>query len=303
MFNCLVTAGAGGWDGTPYVYGVGRVFEYTSDALKERFGGLDGDALKELTSLPTLFAYEREVEEDARVGWISRVLTKDRDVRVEYVIDPTFPVISAASLAQLEWELDIGNWEMNRTHWAVKDVDLIPILVEARLVTKAQVVALPAARRSRYGMPPPIVPVPIQPTVFRIPETGQEQDLVSVMMPFQPAFQEVYRSLQKVCDQIGLRCLNANEIWNENEIIQEIFSLIYKSKVVICDFSERNSNVFYEAGIAHTLGRSVIPIVQNAEHVPFDLRHYRHIQYLNNVQGLEDLRAQISPRLQTLVQR
>lgn len=302
MFNLLVTAGKGMWDGTPYNYGRGRVFEYTSDALMERFGGLEGDALTELIALPALFAYEQWVE-DARIGWVTRVLKRGNEVRVEYVFEPALPAIPVAGFAQLEWELNIENWEMNRTHWAVKDVDFSPILVEADLVTEDQLRALPADRHVRLGMPPPVAPVPVQPTVFRMPEREQEPNLVSVMMPFQPAFEGVYHSLQQVCGDLGLRCFNANEVWDENEVIQDIFSLIYRSKVVVCDFSTRNPNVFYEAGIAHTLGRSVIPIVQNSEHIPFDLRHHRYIQYQNNDQGWEVLRAQIAPRLQTLVQR
>lgn len=291
------------WDGTPYTYGRARVFEHTSDALRERFGGLEGDALTELIALPALFAYEQWVEEDARIGWITCVLKRSNEVRVEYVFEPALPAIPVAGFAQLEWELKIGNWEMNRTHWAVKDVDLFPILVEADLVTEDQLRALSTDRQARLGAPPPVAPVPVQPTVFRMPEGVQEPDLVSVMMPFQPAFDGIYQSLQQVCGELGLRCFNANEVWDENEVIQDIFSLIYRSKVVICDFSTRNPNVFYEAGIAHTLGRPVIPIVQNSEHIPFDLRHHRYIEYQNNDQGWEVLRAQIAPRLQTLVQR
>lgn len=303
MFNLLMTAGEGNWDGAPYEYGLERVFEYTSDAIRERFTGLDGDTLNELIALPALFAYEKQVEGDARIGWITRVLKRGRKVRIEYAFEPTLPTIPAASFAELVWELDIGEWEMNRTHWAVKDVDLFPILIEAGLVTTDQVNALPMNRQAIPDIPQPVAPVPVQPTVFRIPEGEQEPDLVSVMMPFQPDFRSVYHSIQRVCRDLGIRCLNANEVWNENEIIQEIFSLIYRSKVVVCDFSERNPNVFYEAGIAHTLGRQMIPIVQYADHAPFDLRHHRYIKYLNNDEGLETLRTQIAPRLQTLIRR
>ena len=51
----------------------------------------------------------------------------------------------------------------------------------------------------------------------------------------------------------------------------------FKSRIVICDFSERNPNVFYEVGIAHTLGKHVIPITQTPNDVPFDLQHPRYI--------------------------
>ena len=46
-------------------------------------------------------------------------------VRVEYEILPLDPFINSAQLQELELALDISDWEMNRTHWAVKDVDLV----------------------------------------------------------------------------------------------------------------------------------------------------------------------------------
>ena len=58
--------------------------------------------------------------------------------------------------------------------------------------------------------------------------------------------------------------------------------------------------MFYEAGIAHTLGKSVVPIAQNDHDVPFDLRHHRYIRYLNNGEGLTSLSQALLPRLRTL---
>ncbi|WP_217989549.1 hypothetical protein [Sphingomonas lenta] len=78
-------------------------------------------------------------------------------------------------------------------------------------------------------------------------------------------------------------------------------SLIDRSRVVICDCTGRNPNVFYEAGIAHTLGREVILITQNGQDIPFDLRHLRYIPYLNNGEGRGSLAAAIQARVQTIV--
>jgi hypothetical protein len=50
---------------------------------------------------------------------------------------------------------------------------------------------------------------------------------------------------------------------------------------------------FYETGIAHTLGRPVVPITQNAEDVPFDLHHHRYQRYLANGEGLQELTARL----------
>ena len=78
-------------------------------------------------------------------------------------------------------------------------------------------------------------------------------------------------------------------------------SLIDRSRVVICDCTGRNPNVFYEIGIAHTLGREVISITQNPEDIPFDLRHLRYVHYLNNAEGRQALCAALEARLNTVL--
>jgi hypothetical protein len=72
--------------------------------------------------------------------------------------------------------------------------------------------------------------------------------------------------------------------------------------VVICDCTDRNPNVFYEIGIAHALAREVILITQAKADIPFDLRHLRFLEYLNNGEGLAALRARLEPRLIELAQ-
>ena len=59
--------------------------------------------------------------------------------------------------------------------------------------------------------------------------------------------------------------------------------------------------MFYEAGIAHTLGKHVIPITQDANDVPFDLKHHRFIKYEISREGYLDLRSKIAARIQTLL--
>jgi hypothetical protein len=70
---------------------------------------------------------------------------------------------------------------------------------------------------------------------------------------------------------------------------------------VVCDCTARNPNVFYEAGIAHTLGREVILITQSEHDIPFDLRHLRYIRYLNNVEGRTALTQALKLRMQHII--
>jgi hypothetical protein len=83
--------------------------------------------------------------------------------------------------------------------------------------------------------------------------------------------------------------------------MQDVVSLIDRSRVVICDCTGRNPNVFYEIGIAHTLGREVILISQSQEDIPFDLRHLRYVSYLNNGEGRKELQRPVEARLANLV--
>jgi hypothetical protein len=139
------------------------------------------------------------------------------------------------------------------------------------------------------------------PAVFAVPNGQPDSKLVSVMMPFDLAFANVYKGIREVADYIGLACKRADDIWEHSAVIQDVFSLIFRSQIVVCEFTGRNPNVFYEAGIAHTLGKHVVPITQNADDIPFDLRHHRYVRYLNNAEGLLALQQALQDRFEYLI--
>lgn len=139
-----------------------------------------------------------------------------------------------------------------------------------------------------------------KPTVFETPDVAPEADLISVMMPFSPQFGEVYKTIQSAASSAGFRCQRADDIWQHSVLIQDVFSLIFRSYIVVCDFTGKNPNVFYEAGVAHTLGKHVVPITQSEADIPFDLRHHRFVPYLNNGEGLIALGDALLKRFRTL---
>lgn len=131
--------------------------------------------------------------------------------------------------------------------------------------------------------------------------TTPRNDIIGVMMPFQSPFKPVYEAIQRACGQTPLPAKRADEVWNNSTVISDILELINHSAVVICDLTGRNENVFYELGIAHAWGKTVIPITQSAADVPFDLRHHRYLQYLNNGEGLAAMERDLASRLTGLV--
>jgi hypothetical protein len=278
MYNLLVKYA--GWSGQRDRMGADRMFEHTEPSVKERYyvGGQANYA--SLVGLPTLFLAESDEcpdEQIVRLGSITHVRSAGRELSIEYVYDPPISGLTNATLRELADELQIDDWEFSRTHWAVKDVDLCRVLLRE------------------------VQPRPRRPRVFSIADPEKiEPTLVAVMMPFQASFDQVYNSIQQAAEGSGLRCRRADEIWENPAIIQDIVSLIDRAQVVVCDCTGRNPNVFYEIGIAHALGREVILITQVESDVPFDLRHLRFVQYLNNGEGLEALRQRLAPRLADL---
>jgi hypothetical protein len=139
------------------------------------------------------------------------------------------------------------------------------------------------------------------PSVFKIPKKPTNSKLISVMMPFSPAYRGTYEAIKRVADHMGLECLRADDIWENSTFIQDIFDLIFCSRIVIVDFSERNPNVMYETGIAHTLGKVVIPITQSLNDIPSDLGHHRALKYLPNDEGYRNLSNELYKRIKTII--
>ena len=136
--------------------------------------------------------------------------------------------------------------------------------------------------------------------VFHVPNKQPQDQLIAVMMPFRAEFDQTYDAIKKACLSAGLSCLRADDIWENTTFIQDIFELLYCSRVVVVDFSGKNPNVMYETGVAHTLGKHVIPITQSIEDVPSDLRHHRVLKYLPNTEGYAVLKDSLEVRLRRL---
>ena len=298
MYSLLMSGIRDLWDRSPATFPRDRVFEHTEKALAERFSTLTPPVLDELLACPALFAYESSLGVDARVGEVRRVRERSgwSEVRIEFELDSGVPGISSKELKAMAWELDINDSEFSRTHWAVKDVRLFEELAECGVPDVAESVrARIGSGDEREGL------LHSHPRIFRVPQRGIEKGLVSVMRPFSSGFDPVMVALEEACDALALQCRDVNMEWHESEIIQDVFSLLYRSEVVICDFSEQNPNVFYEAGIAHTLGRPVIPIVRDPHDIPFDLRHHRYLKYETSPNGLREMVAGVKHRLRSLM--
>lgn len=128
MFNLLVKSG--GWDERGDWLPADRVFEHTAPSLVEKFkpGGELAHSL--VQALPTLFVPEVAGGSDTygRVGTIVGFRASNERVGIDYVYDPVASPIEMSEVQELSSALDINRFELNRTHWAIKDVDLFDVL-------------------------------------------------------------------------------------------------------------------------------------------------------------------------------
>jgi hypothetical protein len=118
-----------------------------------------------------------------------------------------------------------------------------------------------------------------------------------MIMPFTEEFFEVYEMLkERFCDDFDF--IHAgDDISTQQNIIKDIVQMIYEADVVIADLTEKNVNVFYELGIAHTLNKKVIVISQHLEELPFDIRSYRATEYSTNFKKFDNLIKQLTKYL------
>jgi len=101
-----------------------------------------------------------------------------------------------------------------------------------------------------------------------------------VIMPFGEAFDLIYNNfIKEVLEKIGYVVFRADDLLNQQNILQDIIESINNSNLIIADLTGSNPNVYYEVGIAHTLGKNVVLLTQNINDLPFDLKSYRVILY------------------------
>ena len=115
---------------------------------------------------------------------------------------------------------------------------------------------------------------------------------------------QVQRHLvRRVLEPHGFEVIRADQDNDPGAITPRVLSLIQQADLVIADLSTLNPNVFYEVGIAHTLGKEVILITQSIDDVPFDLRHLRCIPYQYTPRGIEVFEQDLKKTLLHIMNR
>jgi hypothetical protein len=116
---------------------------------------------------------------------------------------------------------------------------------------------------------------------------------VFVIMPFRDDLEHIFDFVKEAVHDLGLDCMRGDSFYSSETIIREVWSAIFYCKACIADCTGKNPNVFYETGIADTLGRPCILIAQSMDDIPFDVAHRRVLIYHDSYQGMRDLQKKL----------
>lgn len=101
-----------------------------------------------------------------------------------------------------------------------------------------------------------------------------------VLMPFRSEFDDVYGiGIKEAAEAAGVRAERLDEQLYSEGMLERIYRQIEVADVIVADMSGRNPNVLYELGYAHAKDKLCVLITDEAENIPFDLKHRRHIVY------------------------
>jgi hypothetical protein len=142
------------------------------------------------------------------------------------------------------------------------------------------------ARISRHSKGMTVVPM------FGRPQSlpPSQQIDVFVLMPFKAKLEAIYsKHIKKMAQELGLSILRADEIYSPKPFMEKVWDGICSAQIVLADCTEKNPNVFYEIGMAHTVGKKVVFITRSDKDIPSDIKHFDHIHYHYNPQGVDAL--------------
>lgn len=124
----------------------------------------------------------------------------------------------------------------------------------------------------------------------------KDKGLIAVMMPFSTDWSNDFFKIIESDDMLREHFLiwRSMEERSSGDIMREVWENIKNCKFVIIDCTGKNLNVFYELGIAHTLGKPVFMCAQTEEDIPFNKEKYEYYIYSLDDAGKNKLKENLT---------
>ncbi|MBZ0282435.1 MAG: DUF4062 domain-containing protein [Anaerolineae bacterium] len=139
--------------------------------------------------------------------------------------------------------------------------------------------------------------------VFGLPKAHSQYNAdVFMVMPFREDLRPVYDDhIKKTIGKLGLSIKRGDDFFTTDAIVGDIWAATNNAQLVIADCTGKNPNVFYELGIAHTIGRKTIAIAQSETDIPFDIRHYRYVTYEYTPDGMAKFELELEEAIKKIL--
>jgi hypothetical protein len=92
----------------------------------------------------------------------------------------------------------------------------------------------------------------------------------------------------------------ADDIISAAPFMEKVWDGICAAALIIADCTQKNPNVFYEIGMAHSVGKKVVLITRSEGDIPSDIKHYEYIPYVDDPEGTEQLIEKLRVFLKSL---
>ena len=104
--------------------------EYISDDVKERFAGWTPEKIAEIKKLPAIITCERDGtdEQQAVFAFIRDIKVQDNGIKVYF---QRYLPIPFSFLSENLSDLAMYLFELTRTHWTIKKIDLLEVMQDA----------------------------------------------------------------------------------------------------------------------------------------------------------------------------
>jgi predicted nucleotide-binding protein len=131
MYSLLVSHEASTRSEGIFTIEASRFLEYTDDIISIQLRSLSNEAKEGICSWPCILMQEGRGQERAHLAQIGRLEVTHGEIKATITsLSETEPLFNDA-LWRMRDNLDIGDFEFNRNHWAIKDRDLFSALTTA----------------------------------------------------------------------------------------------------------------------------------------------------------------------------
>jgi hypothetical protein len=121
-----------------------------------------------------------------------------------------------------------------------------------------------------------------------------------VVMPFTSELDFVHGVVRSTVESYGCDVVRADEVFLSRPVMDDVKTMIAEADLVIVDFTGKNPNVYYEAGLADAWKKDWIVLVQSTDDLTFDVRHIRSIRYSNTMGADRKLEANLRSAMEAL---